>query len=275
MMGAVSMPPIEQVIDRARARLLDRGSDAHASFEVYEDEHYRWLQNRDGTLHSLMDRRAPERLVLPYTNAMMAGLLFVEDARSVLMLGLGGASQARFLRHHFPDVRITAWESDAQVIDMARRHFGLDDANGSILIVNQDVRAGIAGAGPAADLVLLDLFDADGLPAWLREPDVYALCRRQLAPDGVLAANLWVDGDDEFLGVMDGIQAVFESRTLVLCVPGYRNLVVLAFASRPRLDFAGLHARAAALGARTDLDCAALLDALRESNYTDANGFVF
>ncbi|MDX1433790.1 MAG: fused MFS/spermidine synthase [Gammaproteobacteria bacterium] len=274
-MGAVDTPPIELVIDRAHARLLDRGSSAQSSFEVYEDERYRWLQNRDGTLHSLMDRLAPERLVLPYTTAMMAGLLFVEGARSVLMLGLGGASQARFLRHHFPEVRITAWESDAQVIDMARRHFGLDDTDGSILVVNQDVRAGIAGAGPAADLILLDLFAAEGLPAWLRKPDVYTLCRRQLSPDGVLAANLWVDRDDEFLGVMDGIQEVFEARSLVLCVPGYRNLVVLAFASRPRLDFALLHARAAALGARTDLDCAALLEAMRESNYTDANGFVF
>jgi len=271
-MHIVGTPSIEQIIDRERARLLDR---AGATFEVYEDDRYRWLQHRDGTLHSLMDRQAPERLVLPYTCAMMAGLLFVEDARSVLMLGLGGASQVRFLRHHFPSIRITAWESDTQVIDVARRHFGIKDATDSMLIVNQDVRAGITGTSPSADLILLDLFGGDGPPAWLREPEVYARCRRQLSPDGVLAANLWADSDDEFLGVMDGIGEVFERRTLVLCVPGYRNLVVLAFAGQPRLDFAGLRERATGLGARTDLNCVGLLEAMRESNYTDTNGFVF
>ena len=267
-----STTPIEETIDLAHAKRLDRGSDT--SFEVYEDGRYRWLQSRDGTLHSVMDRRAPERLVLPYTAAMMAGLLFVDDARSALLLGLGGASQARFLRRHFPAMRITAWESDAEVIGMARRHFGLDDANGCVRIVNRDVRAGVETSGQAADLALLDLFGADGLPGWMREPDVYALCRRELAPHGVLAANLWADADDERLGVMDGIQAAFDERTLVLCVPGYRNLVVLAFASRPPLDFAGLGDRAAALAARTGLDCPALLERLRESNYTDDQGFV-
>ena len=59
-------------------------------------------QNDDGTLHSLMDRRSPERLVLPYTAAMMAALLFIDAPRSVSMLGLGAGSQARFLRHYRP-----------------------------------------------------------------------------------------------------------------------------------------------------------------------------
>jgi len=245
-----------------------------AAFEVYEDDRYRWMQTPVGTLHSLMDRRAPERLVLPYTAAMMAGLLFLDAPGSVLMLGLGGGSQARFLRHHFPDTPITAWERDAEVVAIARRDFGLGEEDDGVRIIIDDARSVIDFDEPAADLILLDLFGAGGMSPWMREADIYKRCRRHLTRHGVLAVNFWIDEDDEFLEVLNGIQRAFEERTLLLAVPGYRNFVVLAFDTPPRLDFAYLRGRAAELGERTGVDYAAFVAGMRESNYSDESGFV-
>jgi len=273
-MHAQGAPRIEDLIDRGRARLLARGGEDAAAFEVYENHRYRWLQTRDGTLHSLMDRRAPERLVLPYTAAMMAGLLFIHGPESVLMPGLGGASQARFLHHHFPDARITVWERDAGVVEMARRDFGLTGEDDGIRIVTDDARAVIDFDGPPVDLILLDLFGAGGMPTWTREAGIYNSCRRHLARRGVLAANFWFDEDDEFLEVLNGIQKAFEKRTLLLAVPGYRNFIVLAFETPPRLDFAHLRRRAIELGERIGLDYGAFVARMRESNYSDDAGFV-
>jgi len=205
----------------------------------------------------------------------MAALLFINAIDSVLMLGLGGASQARFLRHHFTHTRITVLESNADVIDVARRYFDLGDDNESLRVSNKDARADIAADGPLADLILVDLFCADGLPSWVREKAFHQRCRHRLSSQGVLAANLWVDSNDEHLRVMDGVQEAFEHRTLVLGVPGYRNLVVLAFNNTPPLDFATLGRRSAVLGAQTGLDFTALLDSMRASNYSDDSGFVF
>lgn len=260
-------------MDLGEARLLERVASDGTAFEVRENGRYRWLLAGDGTLQSAMDRRSPERLVLPYTAAMMAALLFVDDPRSVLMLGLGGGSQARFLRHHFPDASITAWEQDEAVAAIARRHFGMhgDDA---VRIVTEDACGIVDLVGPAVDLLLLDLFGTGGMSPWMREGRLYKGCRRRLAPGGVLAANLWVEPDDEFLRVLDGVQNAFGERTLLLTVPGYRNLIALAFDQPPPLDFAYLRPRAESLGERTGIDFTALLESMGESNYSDESGFV-
>jgi spermidine synthase len=266
--------PIEDLIDRAGARLLHRTRGGPAPLEVYEDHRYRWLQNHNGTLQSLMDRRSPERLVLPYTQAMMTGLLFVDAPKSVLMPGLGGASQLRFLRHYFADTHITAWESDAQVITVARRYFGLPDRDEGVRIFNRDARTAVAADDLSADLILLDLFGADGSPPWVRQAAFHENCRRRLDDDGVLVANLWVDADDEFLAIMDGVQAAFHKRTLVLRVPGYRNHIVFAFKGAAHLEFATLQARAASLARHTGVDCGDFIVGMRESNLSDGTGFV-
>ena len=219
-------------------------------------------------------RHAPARLVLPYTAAMLAALLFMPGPRRTLMLGLGGASQARFLRHHFPDARVTAWESDARAIALARRHFSLSADDGGTHIINDDARAAVASHEYAADLVLMDLFGAHGPEPWVRDRALHDNCRRTLTPEGVLVANLWVDNDDETLSVMSGIEAAFEKRTLLLTLPGYRNHVVLAFNGRPCLDLARLRERALRLGARTSLDFEKMIDRMRHSNRSDAAAFI-
>jgi len=267
-------PPVQNPGEQGEARLLRRIRHPGASVEVYEDDGHRWLQNGNGTLQSLMDRHAPERLVLPYTARMMAALLFMDAPGKILMLGLGGASHARFVLHHYPEARISAWEAHPQVIELARCYFHLPGEAQGLRVINADVRAGFDAADGSADLILLDVFDAQGLPSWVPEEALHARCRRALGEAGVLSANLWVDADDEHLNVLHGMQAAFEHRILVLGMPGYRNLVVLAFKNPPPLDFATLAARAAQLGERTGLDFADMLDALRAGNASDADGLV-
>lgn len=267
-------PPVQNPGEQGEARLLQRVRHPGATVEVYEDDGHRWLQNGNGTLQSLMDRRAPERLVLPYTARMMAALLFMDAPEKILMLGLGGASHARFLHHHYPEARISAFEAHPQIIALARRYFHLPGEAQGLRVINADVGAGFDATDGSADLILLDVFDAQGLPPWVPEEALQMRCRRALGEAGVLSANLWVDADDEHLSVLHGMQAAFEHRILALGMPGYRNLVVLAFKNPPRLDFATLATRAARLSQRTDLDFAAMLDALRASNASDASGFL-
>eukprot|EP00439_Symbiodinium_sp_Y106_P011941 s5354_g1.t2 len=54
-------------------------------------------------------------------------LLLPRQPRSILILGLGGGTVARALRALCPEASIVGVEMDDEVLDAARRHFGLDD----------------------------------------------------------------------------------------------------------------------------------------------------
>jgi len=250
------------------ARTLFRSGDGDDAVIVADDARSRWLRFGSGPIQSLMDLGERHALVLPYSRAMMAGLLFAEPPRGTLMLGLGGGSFARFLAHHHPGSRIVAIEHDETVWRAAREHFHAGEIE-PLEVRLGDARTGITRLRERFDCVLLDLYDAGGMPPWLRAPRFHEACRACLDPGGWLAVNLWVRGSEEFLDLVGGLRGVFGGRTLVLPVEGYQNLVVLAFRTPPpetRLD--RLAARAAALERRYHLGFPALLDKLRASNLT-------
>ena len=255
------------------AVLIARLGTGSGAVEVYEDAHSRWMQYGSGTIQSLMDLTYPHRLTLPYTRAMMAALLFNPEPSHVALVGLGGGSFVRFFRHHCPRAAISAIEHDERVIALAYAHFGLDRE--SVSIYTADARIALAQAGPQVDLALIDLFDSEGLPGWMYQRELYELAAGRLTEVGILVANLWMETDDEFFGVMHGIREVFASRTLVLTVIGYRNLAVLAFKREPaELCLRALYERARALRTRFAIDFPALLGLLRETNLVHRGALV-
>ena len=115
------------------------------------------------------------------------------------MLGLGGASFVRFLRHHYPDAALTVVEKDAACVRLAQAYFGLADDDPHIELINGDARDVVPGLSHRYDLVMFDLFLAYGPPEWLREAEIFRACRARLSRSGVLSANLWADPDDDDL----------------------------------------------------------------------------
>ncbi|MDX1434699.1 MAG: fused MFS/spermidine synthase [Gammaproteobacteria bacterium] len=261
--------------DEAETRVLLRLGEGSEAMEVREDGRTRWLSYVGGAVQSRMDLAAPERLVLPYTRAMMAALLFVEAPATITLLGLGGGSLARYLHHAFPRAHLTVVERDAAVIHAARELFYVPGPAQGCTLIAGDAREHLAALAPA-DLVAVDLFEAAGPPAWVGGA---AFCRRlrdSLHADGVLSMNLWTRDDDEHLDVLAGLREAFAPHVLVVLVGGYRNLIALAFARRPRpRDFATLYQRAAALEKRTGLALAAFVTAMREANPHDERGLLF
>ena len=257
------MTPIEAT------RLVLRLGEGAGAMEIREDGRTRWLSYVGGAVQSCMDLAAPERLVLPYTRAMMTALLFVGSPHRVALLGLGGGSLARFLRHAYPSARITAVERDEAVIHAAREFFCLPGADEGCTILAGDARERLGELAPV-DLLAVDLFDRAGLPEWVAQADFYEGCRERLRPQGVLVANLWMSADDEDLALIGGLRDAFAQRVLLVLVEGYRNLIALAFPRRPETtDFATLYRRAAALEKRTGLAHSAFVTGMRQAHAHD------
>ena len=143
-----------------------------------------------GDVQSEMRLSTPWALVLAYSRAMMCFALFVPSPRHIVMVGLGGGSLAKFCYRHFPAARITVIELRADVIAL-RGQFGIPPDDARFNVIHADATRWLAAHPGIADVLVLDGFDADGLPAALGSAAFYRDCRRTLRDNGVLVTNIF------------------------------------------------------------------------------------
>jgi spermidine synthase len=147
------------------ARLL---IDGEGKPRVYEDrdEGIRRLQFNGGVVQSSMRVSAPFELDLSYTGTMMGFLLFNAAPAHILMVGLGGGSLSKYCYRHLPGARITTLEIDAEVIAL-RDDFLIPPDDERFQVVHADASEYLAQHDVQADVILLDGYDAAGLPECL------------------------------------------------------------------------------------------------------------
>ena len=171
----------------------------------------------------------PWDLELAYTRAMMTYLLFHQSPETVLMIGLGGGSLAKFIRKYRPETRITAVEIDDRVIAAARAHFEVPPDDDTLQVIEADGAIYVRQHPASADIILLDGFDGGNQVEALATETFYAACRRTLKPGGVLVVNLW-GRDPQFMEYFAGLVRAFDGQVGWLSIMGKTNVVVFAFA---------------------------------------------
>lgn len=77
-----------------------------------------------------------------------------EDVKSALILGYGGGTTARALRHKFPDIKIIGYEIDPVIVEVAKQFLYLEDAD-EIRIA--DARQAFSDDS-LFDLIIVDLY---------------------------------------------------------------------------------------------------------------------
>ena len=111
------------------------------------------------------------------------------EAIRVGMIGLGVGTIATYSRE---GDAFRFYEIDAQVPLIAREYFTfLDDAKGKVDIVLGDGRLSIEREEPQRyDVLAVDAFSGDAIPAHLITREAVQLFRRHLAPNGILAYHV-------------------------------------------------------------------------------------
>jgi spermidine synthase len=186
----------------------------------------RTLEFVPGDVQSEMLLARPDALVLAYLRAMMGFVLFAPMPRRIVMVGLGGGSLAKFCHRHFPDAHITVVELRADVIAL-RDAFHVPPESSRFSVVQADAADWLAAHPGSADVLLVDGFDARGLPPRLADAPFYADCRRALRPGGVLVANVFTY-DPRYREVMDALETVFEGQTCWFDKVAGNNRIVYA-----------------------------------------------
>lgn len=199
------------------------------------------LRFAEGTGQSRMARCCPDRLLVDYTRTMLAPLALLPADARIGMVGLGGGSQAKFLHRHLPRARIEAFEIDPAVLAL-RPLFRVPADDERLRVLLGDAAVLLPQRRAAYDLLLVDGYDAGGIPAALSTPAFYAAARAALRPGGVLAGNLY---DTDHARHFDRLRAAFGADSvLLLDEPRQSNRVAFGFV--PAADAAPLDPRRSA-----------------------------
>lgn len=204
---------------------------AHPRPFIYETPSSKSLFFSSVEVQSRMDTLHPDALQFEYTRLMMGFLLFKPQPRSILMIGLGGGSLAKYCYRHLVDTRITVVEINPHVIAL-RRKFEVPENDERFHIVEDDAANFVGTTDSQFDVMLVDGFDLSGIPEQLSTLQFYDNCKSALTSNGVFVANLhrkhqlfdvYIDRMEEAFGV-SMLQVTDPNSTNCIAFAGRKNL---------------------------------------------------
>ena len=250
--------------------VVHQSHDDEGIIEIVDTQGVRALHFGSPSRQSTMLMADPNRLHSLYARAMMAGLLFHDHPREVLMIGLGGGTIAKFLLHQFAECRLKIVEYRSGVLKVARSHFGLPfDPRMKIKIGcgAQHVRLHSREFSEIHDLILIDAYDHAGMAPEVSSEIFFDNCRTLLTKNGLLVINLWGTDKDLFQQVNWHLGRVFDRRILFLPVRGRGNIIGFAFGeSMPKPSMKYLLDKAKLLEQRYQLEFPVFVQDFKRNN---------
>lgn len=233
---------------------------------IDNDQGIRSLYTASNAVQSSMNIHDPIALVLTYTRSMMAFLLWHENPQSVLLIGLGGGSLAKYLLNYHPTCAIDVVEIQPDIVSLAHRYFNLPQ-DPRITIHITDGYSYLRDTQKEYDVILVDAFDKNGVCDSILHPAFFDACADRLANHGVVSINLWSSQREVFVTAIDYVRQSFTNHTWQLPVAGKGNVIVLA-AHRPlpQNPWSALRSRATKLEAQYGLEFSAFIRDLQRWN---------
>lgn len=175
------------------------GADAAEAVVYRKDTQYhRLVVTQDSTeRHLRFDRSHQSAMYLDdpfetsfaYPQYLHLAMAAQPDARSVLVVGLGGGSLVKRMWRDYPDIDIDAAEIDPTVVDVAYEYFELP-RDARIKVTAEDGRRFLNATEKRYDIIVMDAYHADALPSHLTTREFFSEIDAHLAPGGVVAYNI-------------------------------------------------------------------------------------
>lgn len=201
LLGVIYLQKSLHKDEHAPTRIIHREPSRFGEVLVFEEQGQRCLDFNDvehSGRQTCVDLSAPDQMVFNYTR-MMTSALFVQPApRSILIIGLGGATLQNALHQLLPETIIDTIDVDPAVARVAERFFNYRPGPRQRLFI-EDGRAFVERAvrlGQQYDMVMLDAFDEDYIPEHLQTQEFLEHVRGLLSPIGVVVANTFTRHQD-------------------------------------------------------------------------------
>lgn len=206
----------------------------------------------------------PDNIELDYVQMMMMWMLFEQQPRHIVQLGLGSAALTKYCYHRFPQARVTAVELNPNVIKICGALFGLPPNDVRLNVIEMNALDFVLDPvnRNSIDILQVDLYDQDARGPVLDTPEFYQACCDCLTQDGIMMTNVFGDFEN-YDKNLQAMELVFDA---VVWVPEVHdsNIVVIAFKQSPQLDFSVLHERAGSIKTRMNLPAKSWVNGLKE-----------
>lgn len=216
----------------------------HPPATTTELEGVRSLHLGTSWVQGAMRLSKPDNIELEYVQMMMMWMLFIEQPRHIVQLGLGSAALTKFSYHRFPAARVTVAELNPNVIAICRAQFGLPPNDERLDVREMDAMDFVCDKANhnTVDVLQVDLYDEEARGPVLDSPEFYQACFDCLTPNGIMTANLFGD----FSNYDKNLQNMDLAFDAVVWLPEVHdaNIVVVAFKKAPQIDFSVLYERA-------------------------------
>jgi len=183
-----------ETLGASKARLIHEEPSAFAPVVVYEVGAERCLSfetMEETGRQTCLRLDDPDRMVFAYTRMMTSALFVMPQPQNILIIGLGGGTLPTALGRILPNAVIDTVEIDPAVVRVAQTYFGYQPGPRQRVFV-QDGREFIEQARrnqESYDMVMLDAFDVDYIPAHLLTVEFFEQIKAVLSHQGVLVAN--------------------------------------------------------------------------------------
>ena len=253
--------PSKRIDPAASGRFEQPG---HPPATVTEFRGVRFLHLGTSWVQGAMRIDKPDAIELDYIGMMMMWLLFCEQPRHVVQLGLGSAALTKFCYQRLPGARVTAIELNPNVIAICRALFALPPDDDRLAVRQMNALDFVLDTANhnGVDVLQVDLYDEHARGPVLDTPEFYRGCFDCLTSDGILTTNVFGDiaNYDKNLRAME---QVFDA---VVWLPEVHdaNIVVIAFKRAPQIDFSVLFERAGAIKRGMNLSARDWVSGLKE-----------
>ncbi len=243
---------------------------------ISEEDSIRSLHLGSPTIQSSMNLDDPTELVLSYSRAMMAWLLFKEASatKHITQIGLGGGSFARWLDAFLPDTEQLIVEINPHVINIAKSMFEIPYETENFHIVEADGADYIKVLRGSTNVIMVDGFDDTQIVDALVEEAFFINCKKALSDDGIFITNWW-SGDKRYQQFIELLKCTFP---YVLEVPAesHGNIAVMALKEEPKpLLLDALKKRAHKLSESYPLDFMPMFHAIKTHNNHNGKKIIF
>ncbi|RJG24182.1 spermidine synthase [Massilia cavernae] len=235
----------------------------HPPATTTEFKGVRFLHLGTSWVQGAMRLAKPDNIELEYVQMMMMWMLFIEQPKRIVQLGLGSAALTKFSYQRFPSARVSVAELNPNVIDICHAEFGLPPNDARLDVRQMDAMDFVldpANHG-TVDVLQVDLYDEEARGPVLDSQEFYQACFDCLASGGIMTANVFGDFSN-YDKNLQNMELVFDA---VVWLPEVSdaNIIVIAFKDAPQIDFSVLYDRAADIRRRMNLPAKTWVNGLK------------